>query len=84
MNRITSQSSNFFQFLFQSLQVEQMMHILTFRLNQLLENVLTPCQLLLSRSFCRTGASEILAKVVTISRSVKLTTQAENVEHMVH
>jgi hypothetical protein len=60
-----------------------MMHVLTFRLHQLLENMLSPGQLLLGRPICRSGTSELLLEVVTVSRSMQLTTQAENVQYTV-
>jgi len=47
-----------------------MMHVLTFRLDQLLENVLSPGQLLLGRPVCRSGTSELLLEVITVSRSM--------------
>src|SRR5437764_15056152 len=61
-----------------------MMDILTFRLNQFLENVLSSCQLWFGYSICRICASELLAKVVAISRSVQLTAQTKNIKHTVY
>jgi hypothetical protein len=59
------------------------MHVLTFRLYQLLENVLSSGQLLLNRPICRSGTGELLLKVVAVSRSMQLATQAENVQYTV-